>query len=179
MAQRNRKAASELNPRVIAELRRAQESRSTYIDLRKCGLTHVPDELFELTNLEHIDVSGNRLKTVTETVWKLPKLNSVDLIGNPIESLPNRPGLIIDGPTYLRFHNKIDAQYFELVIDPDTSQEVHELLVADLRSAPDLRAPRILGERGFSGGRRLQRAGWRSREFSVYLPAWFRWKSCG
>lgn len=96
-------------------------NHSSWSDLDSCGLWEIPSELFEQTSLETIILSNNNLKTVPERLWELPKLRRVTLVGNPIEDLPNRPGLVIDLPTYQRCRNRLDVKNVILFICSDAS----------------------------------------------------------
>src|SRR5215510_373711 len=117
---RTRKAAAKLPPDIAEELRHAREARSPWLWLGHKRLTEIPEELFHLTDLESIDLSRNMLTTLPERFWALPKLRAEVLVGNPLESLPDRPGLTIDGPTYLRFRDQIDAKNIHLVLGVDS-----------------------------------------------------------
>ena len=136
---RKRKAAAQLQPDVAVELRHPREVHSQWLWLANKELTEIPEELFDLTDLEIIDLSGNRLTTVPERLWDLPKLAETILVGNPLESLPDRPGVTIDGPIYRRLHDQIDAKNIRLVIGVDTLQEDEDFWAAALRTARGLR----------------------------------------
>ena len=41
-------------------IREAKENRTTSLDLGNCGLTELPEELFELTWLEELKLNGNK-----------------------------------------------------------------------------------------------------------------------
>src|SRR5918992_1169051 len=85
------------------EIRRAREFQTAWLDLSDCDLTEIPEEVFELTGLETLDLAHNQLKSIPDRLWdNLPNLRHVTLIHNPIENLPNRSGLSIDVQTYLR-----------------------------------------------------------------------------
>jgi Leucine-rich repeat (LRR) protein len=118
-------------------LRSYRESIHRCLRLCDIGLTKLPEEVLELTDLEHINLSDNELQTVPKRLWDLPKLRSVNLIGNPIASLPDRTGLnlIVDGPIYRRCRNQIDPKYINLVIRVDTSQDDADFLAAELRTS--------------------------------------------
>lgn len=133
--------AAELRADVADALRHFRESGRGWLYLGERGLTEIPEEVFSLTNLESIDLSGNELETISERLWDLPKFQGVNLIGNPVESLPNRPGLAIDGMTYSRCRSQIDPEYISLVIGDNTPQEDADVVIAQLSTS---RAPRRL-----------------------------------
>ena len=108
----------------VAEALELTEKRGfSWLALPEHGLREIPEKVFALTRLRAIDLSQNKLRSVTERLWTLPHLNSVNLVGNPIENLPNRPGLVIDIPTYLRFSDAIDAKNLTVVINRRSSEE--------------------------------------------------------
>ncbi|HYC92001.1 MAG TPA: COR domain-containing protein [Thermoanaerobaculia bacterium] len=140
MARKRRTTAAGLRPNVAAELRNVQKSRLPWLDLRRKGLTEIPDEVFGLTHVEWIDLSQNELRAIPQRLWDLPKLQGVNLIGNPIESLPDRPNLVIDGRTYIRCRNQVNAKNLHLVIDPQSVNEGENLGLTELRTARGLRS---------------------------------------
>ncbi|HEY3569545.1 MAG TPA: COR domain-containing protein [Thermoanaerobaculia bacterium] len=123
-----------LTERVEGELQHFRESDSVHLRLQGYDLTEIPEEVFEITKIETIDLHNNRLETIPERLWDLPKLRSVCLIGNPIKSLPNRPGLVIDGSTYRNCFNQINPQKISLALSLDTSPEDSLFAVSKLRT---------------------------------------------
>jgi internalin A len=140
MASKKRNVATPLPPEVAEELHRVRNFHLSWINLTGQGLTEIPEEVFDLTELETINLSQNALRTIPQRLWELPKLETVTLIGNPIESLPDHPGLVIDGKTYLRFRNRVTAKNVDLVIDSQLSQEDTHALLAELRTTRGLRS---------------------------------------
>ena len=67
---------------VSDELRRAREMRLSFVDLENSGLNRIPDPVFELTDVETLDLSENRLQSIPERLWDRPKLKGVILVGN-------------------------------------------------------------------------------------------------
>ena len=121
MAKKRQKRPSHSESRVTIELNIARSTNSSWIDLESCGLTEVPSELFGYTDLESINLRDNNLKTVPERLWELPKLRRVTLVGNPIDDLPNRPGLVVDLPTYQRCRERLDVKNVTLFIGSHAS----------------------------------------------------------
>ena len=55
----------------------------TSLNLSNNGLTKLPDGVFELPNLEHLDLSNNNLTTINvDQIVQLSSLNTLDLRGN-------------------------------------------------------------------------------------------------
>jgi GTPase SAR1 family protein len=130
---------AKVRPEVAARLREFRAGSSVYLRLEGLELTDIPAEVFDLTDVELIDLSENELRTIPERLWDLPKLEQVILVGNPLKSLPDRPGLTIDGPTYLSVRDRIDAKHIRLFVGIDKPQEDAEFLAAELRTASGLR----------------------------------------
>ncbi|XP_078663480.1 uncharacterized protein LOC144906777 [Branchiostoma floridae x Branchiostoma belcheri] len=59
------------------------------LDLRNKGLTSIPEEVFDITDLEILDVSNNKLTSIPEAIGRLQKLYCLDAIQNKLTSLPN------------------------------------------------------------------------------------------
>lgn len=56
--------------------------------LRHKKLTHIPDEVFKMTNLRELDLSRNRLEEVSPDIVALQNLEVLNLGRNNIDSLP-------------------------------------------------------------------------------------------
>jgi len=139
MAGKKKTAATGSGSNVAAALHRARDRRLPWLDLSREGLTEIPEDVFGLTDLEWIDLSRNELRTIPQRLWDLPKLESVTLLGNPIESLPDRPGLVVDERTYLRCRKQFTGKNVHLVIDQRSLSEGEFPILAELRTARDLR----------------------------------------
>ncbi|CAH1251184.1 LRRIQ4 [Branchiostoma lanceolatum] len=63
-----------------------------YLDLSKQGLTSIPEEVFDITDLEVLDVSNNKLTSIPEAIGRLQKLYRLDADGNMLTSLPQAIG---------------------------------------------------------------------------------------
>jgi len=137
MAGKKRSADAGVRADVADEVRDAPESH--WLDLRGRDLTKIPKEVFGLADLEWIDLSGNELRTIPQRLWNLRKLHTVNLIGNPIEALPDRPGLVIDGRTYLRCRKQVTAKNIHLAINPQLADDGGDSVMKEVRTARDLR----------------------------------------
>jgi Leucine-rich repeat (LRR) protein len=73
----------------IAEVKKHRLKR---LDLSNWGtnekLTRIPDEVFELEDLEVLNLSRNLLTSVPESIFNLRNLRSLDFSGNQLESVP-------------------------------------------------------------------------------------------
>ena len=103
-------------------LRTARDSHSPWLHLDNFEITEIPKELYDLTELQELDLSRNAIRHIPEQLWDLPKLRHVVLIGNPIESLPDRPGLIVDRSIYLSCSDQVSPQNVILFLDMRLSE---------------------------------------------------------
>ncbi len=78
-------------------------------DLQK--LTSLPTELFELTYLESIDLSGNLIKEVSDDIKQFKNLKIIRPIGNPLQRVADIPGLILDFDTYIDLKEYISSEH--------------------------------------------------------------------
>lgn len=83
-------------------------SASLMVDFEK--LTSLPTELLELTHLESIDLSDNRIKEVPDDIRRFKNLKSINLIGNPLQAVADIPGLMLDFDTYLTLKGYISSE---------------------------------------------------------------------
>eukprot|EP00058_Branchiostoma_floridae_P003897 XP_002589385.1 hypothetical protein BRAFLDRAFT_77827 [Branchiostoma floridae] len=62
------------------------------LDLSNQGLTSIPEEVFDITDLEVLDVSRNKLTSIPEAIGRLQKLYRLDAYSNMLTSLPQAIG---------------------------------------------------------------------------------------
>ncbi len=125
---------------VGGRLEAAQKERATELFLGSAGLASIPEEVFALSSLEYLDLTNNKLETVPQRLWNLPNLRRVVLYGNPLTHLPNCPGLMIDGTTYVRLRNQFDqGNIAGLLLGADMPEDSAEFWVAELRTLQSLR----------------------------------------
>ncbi|XP_078584102.1 uncharacterized protein LOC144866521 isoform X2 [Branchiostoma floridae x Branchiostoma japonicum] len=65
-----------------------------YLNLSNQGLTSIPEEVFDITDLESINVSHNKLTSIPEAIGRLQKLSRLDAGGNKLTSLPQAIGTL-------------------------------------------------------------------------------------
>ncbi|KAI8489391.1 hypothetical protein Bbelb_328340 [Branchiostoma belcheri] len=63
-----------------------------FLDLSNRGLTSIPEEVFDITDLQYLDVSNNKLTSIPEAIGRLQKLYRLDADGNKLTSLPQAIG---------------------------------------------------------------------------------------
>lgn len=109
-------------------------------------LTSVPDEVFELPQLEYLSLDNNSIVEVPERIRNLVNLKTLCLYRNPIARVPDIPGLGLDWPSYVRCRKDLSREnvaHMWIEIDEQSSiqtpaggpQLTHELtLLSRLRS---------------------------------------------
>ncbi|MCI5159937.1 MAG: GTPase, partial [Candidatus Electrothrix sp. AUS1_2] len=69
-------------------IKEAAETGETRLDLNGQGLTELPPELFQLTNLSVLYLFGNHLSSLPLELFQLTNLTMLHLRGNQLSSLP-------------------------------------------------------------------------------------------
>ena len=72
----------------LERIRAAAASGSKGLDLSGIGLTELPDELWELTQLTSLKLSRNQLTGVPEAISRLTNLTTLYLSGNQLTGVP-------------------------------------------------------------------------------------------
>ena len=94
---------AQLQHETVRELiERARREHGTTLDLSfyksilAVRLEQIPEEVFELLQLETLILSDNNIREVPERIRKLMNLKRLDLTKNLIEKVPDIPGLALD-----------------------------------------------------------------------------------
>ena len=85
-----------MNDTVKERIRKAKDENSTVLDLGHCNLETIPDEIFELINLQTLYLSRNKLKSLPSDIGKLVNLQRLFLNGNKLKLLPPEIGNLIN-----------------------------------------------------------------------------------
>lgn len=147
-------AHADLQERFENELRNYRQTSWKRLHLGHLGLTEVPSEVLELTELRSVDLSNNKLETIPQGLLDLPNLQSLSLIGNPLAFIPNRVEnllaseqnrvvLQIDGATYRRCNGEFDMSNVDLVIDANVSEEDADFLIKNAKYLKFLRVGQL------------------------------------
>jgi len=96
----------------IIELARREQSKELNLSSYELngGLDKVPDEVFDLSQLESLNLFGNNIRGVPERIHDLANLKDLCVINNPIEKVPDIPGLSLDWAGYLRCRKTLSSQ---------------------------------------------------------------------
>jgi Leucine-rich repeat (LRR) protein len=77
-----------LSKKALDIIRRAKEEKYTQIKLAGYGLEQLPDELFDLEELENLDISYNGFTELPPAIARMTHLRFLDLRGNNLQNLP-------------------------------------------------------------------------------------------
>ncbi|XP_077438113.1 leucine-rich repeat-containing protein 18 [Vanacampus margaritifer] len=76
------------------------------LTLSNMGITIFPQCIFQLTNMDELDLSRNQIQKIPESIGKLSSLRWLDLHSNKLESVPESIGKLV-GLTYLNLCNNL------------------------------------------------------------------------
>ena len=99
---------SNIPPEFQAKIKEAKEKQLKELDLSNRHytsdaekLTAIPPEIFEMQQLESLDLSWNRITEIPREIARLENLKSLNLMGNKLIEIPeliaNLPNLIFLG----------------------------------------------------------------------------------
>jgi Leucine-rich repeat (LRR) protein len=69
-------------PVALRRIEKVRRERTTVLDLSRLGLTSVPEQIGQLTALQHLNLSGNKLTVVPEILGQLTALQWLELDEN-------------------------------------------------------------------------------------------------
>jgi Leucine-rich repeat (LRR) protein len=128
-----------LSPADKVQIEDVRQRRSKTVVLSDRDLRRIPDEIYELSHLEELDLWGNQIGVVSERIRELPNLKRLDLTRNPIQKVPDIPGLVLDWSAYLRCRESLSPKnVMGIDVDIERLPEPTRLL-PEIISLPDLR----------------------------------------
>jgi leucine-rich repeat protein SHOC2 len=77
--------AKELASKRIAE---AVKSKSSSVDLSNCQMDTLPEQLFKMTKIKHLNLANNNLSDLPAKISQLSALETLDISDNSIDELP-------------------------------------------------------------------------------------------
>jgi internalin A len=116
-------------PKTVQDrIEHARREQSKVLNFSGYMLKEVPDEVFDLRQLEILNLSGNNIREVPERIHDLPNLKKLVLTENPIEKVPDIPGLALDWDSYLRCRKTLLRQNVEEIrIDIDVHGDLSNI----------------------------------------------------
>ena len=66
-----------------------KQNKMVKLDLSNLGLTEIPYEVFELTNLEQLYINNNSINNIPAEISRLTNLVDINLSNNCVTSVPN------------------------------------------------------------------------------------------
>ena len=77
---------------------------------RQDYITQIPSEVFELEQLEVLDVSYTWIHTIPAELTRLQKLKEIRVLGNHLRSVIDIPGLVLDWRIYQKFKSQLSRE---------------------------------------------------------------------
>ncbi|NQZ07155.1 MAG: leucine-rich repeat domain-containing protein [Algicola sp.] len=93
---------SEIPDYIQEEIDEVKAGRSKMLSFSHTQLTEIPDEVFELTGLEKLDIQRTKITNIPAKIKQLKRLKVLDIRGTEIEVAPDIPGLILNYGCLLR-----------------------------------------------------------------------------
>lgn len=95
---------------IMYKIQAAKQKDEKKLDLSECGLTFIPEEIYECHELEELWLQKNAIKIIPGGVIRLKKLKYLVLNDNPLESITNCPGLMLDYSDYVKFRDFLSKE---------------------------------------------------------------------
>jgi internalin A len=115
----SKKRPQPVSANAAARIEECRKLGSPRLTLDGCGLQELPETIFTLATVQHLNLDDNWLTSIPEQLWDLPALKTISLLGNPIEVLPDRPGLILDASTYTSHCDRVQPKNVTTLFVPE------------------------------------------------------------
>ena len=99
-------------------IRRCKRSKNVKFDLSSKGINIIPQEIYQLTDLEVLDLSNNKITSIDPKISNLTKLSFLNLSNNQIISLP-RDLTKLSNLEVLKVSGNPLGNQFESLLKPD------------------------------------------------------------
>lgn len=117
----------------------AENNAVVALSVQYCALTALPESLGQLSNLQHVDVTGNQLTALPASLGSLIQLRKLYLDENQLTSLPESLGNLIS-LTHLDLRNN------RLTSFPKSLSSLRRLAYLDLRANKLVSLPASIGD---------------------------------
>ena len=107
MAKRKKKRMT--RKELLATIERAVRKGSTELNLMAEGISELPDEIGQLTDLQTLDLSRNQLTSLPEAIGQLTNLRILSLEFNKLTSLPESIGQFINLKKFYCHDNQLTS----------------------------------------------------------------------
>ncbi|BCL37533.1 COR domain-containing protein [Nostoc sp. MS1] len=127
------------NEELLQIIKQAARDNATTLDLSGKGLTTLPAEIGQLTNLSSLDLSENKLTTLPAEIGQLTNLSRLDLRGNQLTTLPAEIGQLTN-------LSSLDLRGNQLTTLPAEIGQLTNLSSLDLRGNQLTTLPAEIGQ---------------------------------
>ena len=135
------------NKRVLKVIEETKDSGATRLDLSWKGLTTLPPEIGQLTNLTRLDLRDNQLTALPPELFQLTNLTELDLSRNQLTTLPPKICQLTNLTALLLWNNQLSN------LPPEVCQ-LSKLELLDLDDNPLVSPPPEIAEKGINAIRR-------------------------
>nr|MDZ8020196.1 COR domain-containing protein [Nostoc sp. SerVER01] len=97
------------NEELLQIIKQAAKDKVTKLDLFGKGLTTLPGEIGQLTNLQSLDLGDNQLSTLPGEIVQLTNLQSLHLDNNQLSSLPGEIGQLTNLQSLYLYTNQLSS----------------------------------------------------------------------
>ncbi|WP_052435856.1 leucine-rich repeat domain-containing protein [Neochlamydia sp. EPS4] len=109
------------------------------LELNNLGLTSLPPEIGQLSQLQRLELSGNQLTILPAELWQLSQLQVLDLSDNQLTTIPVEIGQLSKLQTLSLFKNQLTAIPAEI-------GQLTKLQVLDLSNNQLTAIPEVIGQ---------------------------------
>ncbi len=109
------------------------------LDLAVQGISELPDEIGQLTNLQELDLGSNQLTSLPDSIGQLTNLQELNLYDNQLTSLPDSIGQLTNLQELYLYNNQLTSL-------PDSIGQLINLQELDLNSNQLTSLPDSIGQ---------------------------------
>jgi internalin A len=129
-----------IDKEVARRIKEAAQENSKTLVLFRMELTEIPNEVFELHQLESLNLSDNYIRIIPDRIRELRNLKRLNLFGNPIKQVPDISGLELDWAAYHRCRKSLSRQnILGIQVKPQTESGQSIPLLSEILRMTNLR----------------------------------------